>query len=55
MNTSLEHWLAHHPFNKVLAGREFETHLQKIVRLGLLWNYGGFYIDPVGAEAHTTP
>ena len=45
-NTSLEHWFAHHPFNKVLAGREFETHLQEVVRLGLLWNYGGFYIDP---------
>ena len=46
-NTSLERWIAHHPFNKVLAGKEFETHLQEVVRLGLLWNYGGFYIDPM--------
>ena len=30
----------------MLAGKEFETHLQEVVRLGLLWNYGGFYIDP---------
>ena len=45
-NTSLERWIAHHSFNKVLAGKEFEIHLQEVVRLGLLWNYGGFYIDP---------
>ena len=40
----LEHWLARHPFNKVLAGVEFENDLHEVVRLGLLWNYGG--IDP---------
>ena len=30
----------------MVAGREYETHLQRVVRLGLLWNYRGFYIDP---------
>ena len=44
-NTSLERWIAHHPFNKLLAGKEFETHLHEVIRLHLLWNYGGFYIE----------
>ena len=43
--TPLEYWLARHPLNKVLAGRAFEKHLHEAVRLGLLWAYGGIYVD----------
>ena len=45
-DTPLASWLAHHPFNKVLARKEFEMHLKEAVRLGILWNYGGYYVDP---------
>ena len=45
--TPLEYWLARHPLNKVLAGRAFEKHLHEAVRLGLLWTYGGIYVDSV--------
>ena len=45
-DTPLAIWLAHHPFNKVLARKEFEMHLKEAVRLGILWNYGGYYVDP---------
>ena len=45
-DTPLSNWLAHHAFNKVLARKEFETHLKEAVRLGILWNYGGYYVDP---------
>ena len=44
--TPLEYWVARHPINKVLAGKEFETHLADVVTLGLLWNYGGIYVAP---------
>ena len=44
--TPLEHWLAQHPINKVLAGVEFENHLHEVVRLGILWSRGGIYVDP---------
>ena len=39
-------WLAQHAFNKIIAGKEFEDHLQDAVAIGLLWKYGGFYINP---------
>ena len=42
----LENWAARHAFNKVLVRKEFETHLQEAVKLGIVWNHGGFYIDP---------
>ena len=42
----LRGWLARHPFNKILAGIEFEDNVQDAVALGLLWRYGGFYINP---------
>ena len=45
-DTPLANWLAHHPFNKVLARKEFEMHLKEAVKLGILWNYGGYYVDP---------
>ena len=45
-DTPLTSWLARHPFNKVLARKEFEAHLKEVVRLGILWNYGGYYVDP---------
>ena len=45
-DTPLAIWLAHHPFNKVLARKEFEMHLKEAVKLGILWNYGGYYVDP---------
>ena len=44
--TPLEQWLAHHSFHKLLVRKAFETHLQEAVRLGLLWQYGGFYFSP---------
>ena len=50
--TPLENWIARHAFNKVLAGKEFENHLQEAVRLGILWNYGGFYVDPTVQITH---
>lgn len=46
-DTPLQEWLAHHPLNKVLAGRAFETHLQEVTILGLLWKYGGFFASPM--------
>ena len=45
-DTPLANWLAHHSFNKVLARKEFEMHLKEVVILGILWNYGGYYVDP---------
>ena len=45
-DTPLQDWFIRHSFNKVLAGAEFEHHLQNVVQLGLLWHYGGMYIDP---------
>ena len=45
-DTPLEEWLARHPLYKVLAGLEFEDHLQKVVQLGILLKHGGIYIDP---------
>ena len=45
--TSLAEWLSHHPLYKLLAGKEFENHLQEVTILGLMWQYGGFYINPM--------
>ena len=45
-DTPLEHWLARHTFNKLIAGTEFENHLHDVVRLGILWKYGGIFVDP---------
>ena len=45
-DTPLVGWLTRHPFNKVIAGKEFEIHLKEAVRLGILWNHGGYYVDP---------
>ena len=45
-DTPLEGWAARHAINKILTGREFEKHLDDVVRLGLLWQYGGVYVDP---------
>lgn len=44
--TPLEPWLARHALNKVLSGRVFENHLHDVTKLGLLWKYGGIYVDP---------
>jgi lactosylceramide 4-alpha-galactosyltransferase len=44
--TPLERWVANHPINKLLAGPEFETHLHEVAILGILWQYGGFYVNP---------
>ena len=44
-DTPLELWLARHPINKVLAGVQFEEHLNDAVRLGILWSHGGIYFD----------
>ena len=44
--TPLQEWLSRHPFNKVIAGRAFETHLQEVTTLGILWNFGGMYFNP---------
>lgn len=43
----LRDWLALHPINKVLAGKAFQQHLQEALALGLLWKYGGFYVNPL--------
>jgi len=43
----VEHWLARHPFSKILAGADFEKHLHEVVQLGILWHYGGIYADPL--------
>ena len=43
--TPLQKWLARQAFYKVIAGRSFEAHLKEVVRLSILWKYGGLYID----------
>ena len=45
-NTPFEIWLAKHMFYKVLAMESYENHLQEVVRLAILWKYGGLYIEP---------
>ena len=45
-DTPLHDWFIQHPVNKVLAGAEFEDHLQGVVQLALLWNRGGIYVNP---------
>ena len=45
--TPLERWVAHHPINKLLAGQEFENHLHEVAILGILWQYGGYYVNPM--------
>ncbi len=35
------------PNQQALAGREFETHLQDVTIIGILWKYGGIYINPI--------
>lgn len=44
--TPLRKWMGHHAINKVLAGKQFESHLHDVVKIGLLNKYGGVYIDP---------
>ena len=44
--TPLEGWFLRHPLNKILAGSNFEDHLKAAVQIALLWNFGGFYMDP---------
>ena len=46
-DTPLERWLARHPINKLLAGKEFEKQLQEVMILGLMWQNGGFYVNPM--------
>ena len=46
-DTPLERWVARHPINKLLAGKEFEKHLQEVTILGLMWQNGGFYVNPM--------
>ena len=46
-DTPLERWVARHPINKLLAGKEFEKHLQEVMILGLMWQNGGFYVNPM--------
>ena len=46
-DTPLERWLACHPINKLLAGKEFEKHLQEVTIVGLMWQNGGFYVNPM--------
>ena len=46
-DTQLERWVARHPINKLLAGKEFEKHLQEVTIFGLMWQNGGFYVNPV--------
>ena len=45
-DTAFEGWLARHMFYKVLAMASYEDHLQEVVRLAILWKYGGLYIEP---------
>ena len=46
-DTPLDQWLARHPLNKVLAGLEFEDHLQIVTQLAILWKHGGAYVNPM--------
>jgi len=48
-DTPLEQWAADHSFNKILAGRDFEIHVQQTVKLGLLLKYGGIYVNPLAS------
>ena len=45
-DTPFENWLARHMFYKVLAMEAYEDHLQEVVRLAILWSYGGLYFEP---------
>lgn len=45
--TPLEEWVANHLINKLLTGLDFETHLHEVTILGILWHYGGFYVNPL--------
>ena len=44
--TPFENWFAQYVYHKILTGRNFERHLDEVVRISLLWNYGGLYINP---------
>ena len=50
--TPLEKWVARHPINKLLAGQEFENHLHEVAILGVLWQYGGYYVNPKVSTAY---
>ncbi len=43
---TLEKWLEKHILYKVLAQKSFEYHLQEVAKLGILWKYGGVYVEP---------
>ena len=45
-DTPLEVWFNRHPFNKILAGAEFENHLHDAVHLAMQWQNGGLYFNP---------
>ena len=45
--TPLEKWVANHPINKLLAGPKFETHFHEVTTLRILWQHGGFYVNPL--------
>ena len=42
----LEKWLSKHSLYKVLSQKLFEDHLQEVVKLSILWKYGGVFIAP---------
>ena len=44
--TPMQDWLAKHALYKVLIQQDYESHLQELVKLAILWKYGGVYIEP---------
>ena len=46
-DTPLEKWVSNHQMNKLLTGLEFEKHLHEVAILGMLWQYGGYYVNPM--------
>ena len=46
IDTPFESWFARQVYHKILTGRNFELHLHEVVKVSLLWHYGGLYINP---------
>ena len=44
--TPLDSWFGNYALNKVIAGPYFRRDLQDAIKLGLLWIYGGLYVEP---------
>ena len=44
--TPFESWFARQVYHKILTGRSFERHLHEVVKVSLLWHYGGLYFNP---------